>query len=158
MTQNRKAFTMVELIFVIVIIGILSAIAMPKLAATRDDAVISRMVVNEKRLLHAFQAYYTSQSHSKWVSETIDKVISVPLDVTSCGTPATVSTQISPNTFLLCHDNVTCLSFRTIDDGNLSIANGTDTSDPICEAVKAAPATQTISNRSYQLAGLTIKR
>lgn len=40
--QNRKAFTMIELIFVIVIIGILSAVAVPKLAATRDDAEITR--------------------------------------------------------------------------------------------------------------------
>jgi general secretion pathway protein G len=40
--QNRKAFTMIELIFVIVVIGILSAIAVPKFAATRDDAVIVR--------------------------------------------------------------------------------------------------------------------
>ena len=39
--QNRKAFTMVELVFVIVVIGILSAVAIPKLAATRDDAVIT---------------------------------------------------------------------------------------------------------------------
>jgi len=37
----KKAFTMLELTFVIVIIGILSAIAIPKLAATRDDAVIT---------------------------------------------------------------------------------------------------------------------
>ena len=34
----HNAFTMIELIFVIVIIGILSAIALPKLATTRDDA------------------------------------------------------------------------------------------------------------------------
>jgi len=34
------AFTMVELVFVIVVLGILSAVAIPKLAATRDDAVI----------------------------------------------------------------------------------------------------------------------
>jgi general secretion pathway protein G len=40
--QNRKAFTLVELVFVIVIIGILSAVAIPKLAATRDDAEISK--------------------------------------------------------------------------------------------------------------------
>jgi general secretion pathway protein G len=39
---HKKAFTMVELVFVIVIIGILSAIAIPKLAATRDDAVIAK--------------------------------------------------------------------------------------------------------------------
>lgn len=38
----RKAFTMMELIFVIVVIGILAAIAVPKMAATRDDAVISK--------------------------------------------------------------------------------------------------------------------
>ncbi len=38
----KKAFTMMELVFVIVIIGILSAIAIPKLAATRDDAIITK--------------------------------------------------------------------------------------------------------------------
>lgn len=37
-----KAFSMVELVFVIVVIGILSAIAVPKFAATRDDALIAR--------------------------------------------------------------------------------------------------------------------
>ena len=38
----RNAFTMLEMVFVIVVIGILSAIAIPKFAATRDDALISR--------------------------------------------------------------------------------------------------------------------
>ena len=38
--QNHKAFTMLELVFVIVVIGILSAVAIPKFAVNRDDAVI----------------------------------------------------------------------------------------------------------------------
>jgi len=40
--KMKKAFTMVELVFVIVVIGILSAIAIPKFAATRDDAIVSK--------------------------------------------------------------------------------------------------------------------
>jgi general secretion pathway protein G len=44
-TLNKKAgvtpaFTMVELIFVIVVLGVLAAVAIPRLAASRDDAVI----------------------------------------------------------------------------------------------------------------------
>lgn len=38
--QSFRAFTMIELVFVIVVIGILSAIAIPKLAVTRDDAIL----------------------------------------------------------------------------------------------------------------------
>ena len=43
-TSSKKAFTMVELVFVIVVIGILSAIAIPKFAATRDDAEITKAI------------------------------------------------------------------------------------------------------------------
>jgi len=38
--EFRSAFTMIELIFVIVVLGILAAIAIPRLAASRDDAVL----------------------------------------------------------------------------------------------------------------------
>lgn len=38
----KNAFTMVELVFVIVILGILAAIAIPKMAATRTDAEITK--------------------------------------------------------------------------------------------------------------------
>ena len=44
--MKRTAFTMIELVFVIVILGILAAIAIPKLAATRDDAVNSGLAQN----------------------------------------------------------------------------------------------------------------
>lgn len=40
--MKRNAFTMIELVFVIVVLGILAAIAIPKLAATRDDAQVAK--------------------------------------------------------------------------------------------------------------------
>ncbi len=54
----RKAFTMIELIFVIVIIGILAAVAIPKLAATRDDAELSVLMTNTKICVNDLVASY----------------------------------------------------------------------------------------------------
>jgi len=42
MINNRKAFTMIELVFVIVVLGILAAIAIPRLAVSRGDAQIAK--------------------------------------------------------------------------------------------------------------------
>ena len=40
--MQRKAFSMIELVFVIVVLGILAAVAVPKFSATRDDAEIAK--------------------------------------------------------------------------------------------------------------------
>ena len=42
MKNNKKAFTMIELVFVIVVLGILSAVAIPRFAATRTDAQVTK--------------------------------------------------------------------------------------------------------------------
>jgi general secretion pathway protein G len=40
--MKKNAFSMIELIFTIVVLGILAAIAVPKFATTRNDAVIAK--------------------------------------------------------------------------------------------------------------------
>ena len=61
----KKAFTMVELIFVIVIIGILVAIALPRLAATRDDALIAKNSEYIIGIMTEISTYITARGESK---------------------------------------------------------------------------------------------
>jgi prepilin-type N-terminal cleavage/methylation domain-containing protein len=57
----KKAFTMIELIFVIIVIGILSAIALPKLSATRDDAKLSQIAKNISTAAQEITAFAISK-------------------------------------------------------------------------------------------------
>lgn len=53
---------MIELIFVILILGVLSAIAIPKLNATRDDAKMVKSAQNLAILIGDLSSYYTTQT------------------------------------------------------------------------------------------------
>ena len=61
----KKGFTMIELIFVIVILGVLASVAIPRLAATRDDAEVAKAATNLTTAVSDLTAYYTAKGHFK---------------------------------------------------------------------------------------------
>jgi len=65
MKKLKSAFTMIELIFVIVIIGILAVVAIPKMMATRDDARVSTMMMNIGNAISEITSYAVSQQATK---------------------------------------------------------------------------------------------
>ena len=61
MKNLSSAFTMVELVFVIVIVGVLVAVAIPKLMATRDDAKVSKMMLSVGNAISEITSYAVSR-------------------------------------------------------------------------------------------------
>jgi type IV pilus assembly protein PilA len=60
---TRKGFTLIELLIVVVIIGILAAIAIPKFANTKEKAVKSSLLSDLRNLATAQEAFFADSSH-----------------------------------------------------------------------------------------------
>jgi prepilin-type N-terminal cleavage/methylation domain-containing protein len=60
--MNRKGFTLIELLIVVVIIGILAAIAIPKFANTKQKAVLASMKSDARNMVTAEEAYFSDNS------------------------------------------------------------------------------------------------
>ena len=63
MVRNvRKGFTLIELLIVVVIIGILAAIAIPKFANTKEKAYVASMKSDLRNLVTAQEAYFSDRT------------------------------------------------------------------------------------------------
>ena len=58
MTRRRSAFTLIELLIVVVIIGILAGIAIPKFSGSREKAWITTMKSDLRNLSTAQETYF----------------------------------------------------------------------------------------------------
>jgi type IV pilus assembly protein PilA len=59
---NRRGFTLIELLIVVVIIGILAAIAIPKFASTKQKAYVAAMKSDLHNLITAEEAYFADST------------------------------------------------------------------------------------------------
>ena len=75
----KKGFTMIELVFVIVILGILASVAVPRLAGTKADAEESAAVANLRTLVSDLNTYYVATGD---ISDTTtwSQITNVPVD------------------------------------------------------------------------------
>ena len=60
--MNKKGFTLIELLIVVVIIGILAAIAIPKFANTKQKAIVASMKSDLRNLVTAQEAFFSDNN------------------------------------------------------------------------------------------------
>src|SRR5215213_6028994 len=96
MLKMRKGFTLIELLIVVVIIGILAAIAIPKFANTKGKAYYTAMKSDLRNLLTAEEAFFAdSTKYTTVVSDlkyNVSTGVSTPaISLTTGGWSATVT-------------------------------------------------------------------
>jgi len=147
----KKSFTMIELIFVIVVLGILAAVAIPKLATTRDDATISQVVYDVKAAMHETISYYTARGGEVNFSN-IDKSSQIALTALLNAGRAEV---IDDNTSFIYSDidnKIGCVKFYTPDGLKIEVETNKSNNDNICKGIK-----RVIEDRNYSVLGGTIE-
>ncbi len=145
----RRGFTMIELIFVIVILGILAAVAIPRLAATRDDANIAKSLSEIGTAVADFGAYYTSQGKFGTIEEMTGVQFS-EAGSTDMNANQTINYQVQENA-----GPADCVTFATTPDGNLTVAT-VGAPGSICSAVTGSDSYKKLVGQR-QFGGSSVK-
>ena len=139
----KKGFTMIELIFVIVILGILAAVAIPRLAATRDDAEIVKVETNMTTIISDLGSYYTSQGK---LSTDIKEMTNVQLANAATGLEGDLMTA-----------GKACIHFKATDydegtkkPATLAVTQCTDKDEKICKKVYELAAIDAILKGKFK--------
>jgi len=152
----KKAFTMIELIFVIVIIGVLAAIAIPKLSATRDDAKISSTLANLKQLTFDCVSFYSARGENDWVSAKVSDITDVPLYSNSnCSSQAT-STTLANNSYYICNDSNYIVKIDA-NKTHLTVSKNNLNNSQIAKGLYNSKVFKALSN-SIRIGGINVKR
>ena len=75
MLKRRSGFTLIELLIVIVIIGILAAIAIPKFGKTREKAYFKAMQSDLRNLVASQELYYSNPTSGNQYAATTPALV-----------------------------------------------------------------------------------
>lgn len=114
--SNRKGFTLIELLIVVVIIGILAAIAIPKFAATKDKAKLASVKTDVRNLMTAQEAYFSDYA----TYGTFAQLQTASNFSLSAGNSAAVSAVASGYTATITNSTIT----STIDQCTVQVGAG----------------------------------
>jgi prepilin-type N-terminal cleavage/methylation domain-containing protein len=78
--MNKKGFTLIELLIVVVIIGILAAIAIPRFGATRERAFISAMQSDLRQVMNAQELFYQTNDF-EYATGIADALADTPTEI-----------------------------------------------------------------------------
>jgi len=146
----KKAFTMIELIFVIVILGILAAVAIPKLMSTRDDAQTATLTTQLQAANREIISYYTSQGGEVNFSEINNSSQVVLNELIHYGWVEVKDDNHS--VFYSDRDNkVVCINYYT-DGSQIEIEQNTSNNSPLCNDIK-----RVIKDGNYSVLNETVK-
>jgi general secretion pathway protein G len=157
--MKRAGFTMIELIFVIVILGILAAVAIPKLAATRTDAQVAKLTSNLATIVSDLGSKYTAAGA---FTGTWGSLTNVPLTDAS-GIPIVATTNWASGSPVYIGVGPTaaqtCYSIQADSNGSVVVAE-TGGSDPACTAAYSATEKNNLSisgtNKTSNFAGASV--
>jgi len=69
---NKKAFSLMELIFMIVVMGIIASVALPKLMGTKTNAVVSSLKQDISTVTTSIQSYYLVNNKIDKISDAVN--------------------------------------------------------------------------------------